>query len=108
MKYLITGGAGFIGSHLSDALVARGDSVVILDNFTTGNQENLNGVAGSVKVVSGDILDSALVTKLVEECDFVVHLAAALGVFNIVNKPLESLTTNLKGAEVVLEAAAQI
>ena len=107
MKYLITGGAGFIGSHLSDALVARGDSVVVLDNFTTGSKENLSGVAGSASVVSGDILDSALVTKLVGESDFVVHLAAALGVFNIVNKPLESLTTNLKGTEVVLEAAAK-
>jgi UDP-glucose 4-epimerase len=107
MKYLITGGAGFIGSHLSDALVSRGDSVVILDNFTTGSKENLSGVAGSVSVVSGNILDSALVTKLVGESDFVVHLAAALGVLNIVNKPLESLTTNLKGTEVVLEAAAK-
>ncbi len=107
MKYLITGGAGFIGSHLSDVLVARGDSVVVLDNFTTGSKENLSGVAGSVSVVSGDILDSALVTKLVGESDFVVHLAAALGVFNIVTKPLESLTTNLKGTEVVLEAAAK-
>ena len=104
MKYLITGGAGFIGSHLSDALVARGDSVVVLDNFTTGSKENLSGVAGSVSVVSGDILDSALVTKLVGESDFVVHLAAALGVFNIVNKPLESLKTNLQGSEIVLEA----
>ncbi len=107
MKYLITGGAGFIGSHLTDALVARGDSVVVLDNFTTGSKENLSGVAGSVSVVSGDILDSNLVTKLVDESDFVVHLAAALGVLNIVNKPLESLTTNLKGTEVVLEAAAK-
>jgi UDP-glucose 4-epimerase len=107
VKYLITGGAGFIGSHLSDALVARGDSVVVLDNFTTGSKENLSGVASSVSVVSGDVLDSALVTKLVGESDFVVHLAAALGVFNIVNKPLESLTTNLKGTEVVLEAAAK-
>jgi len=105
MKYFITGGAGFIGSHLSDALVTRGDSVVILDNFTTGSKENLNKVAGSATVVSGDILDSALVTKLVSESDFVVHLAAALGVFNIVNKPLESLMTNLKGTEFVLEAA---
>lgn len=107
MKYLITGGAGFIGSHLSDALVTRGDSVVVLDNFTTGSKDNLSGVAESVSVVSGDILDSALVTKLVGESDFVVHLAAALGVFNIVHKPLESLTTNLKGTEVVLEAAAK-
>ena len=105
MKYFITGGAGFIGSHLSDALVTRGDSVVILDNFTTGSKENLNEVAGSVTVVPGDILDSALVSKLVSESDFVVHLAAALGVFNIVNKPLESLMTNLKGTEFVLEAA---
>jgi UDP-glucose 4-epimerase len=105
VKYLITGGAGFIGSHLSDALVTRGDSVVILDNFTPGSKENLNKVAGSVTVVPGDILDSALVTKLVSESDFVVHLAAALGVFNIVNKPLESLMTNLKGTEFVLEAA---
>jgi UDP-glucose 4-epimerase len=105
VKYFITGGAGFIGSHLSDALVSRGDSVVILDNFTTGSKENLNKVAGSVTVVSGDILDSALVSKLVSESDFVVHLAAALGVFNIVNKPLESLMTNLKGTEFVLEAA---
>jgi UDP-glucose 4-epimerase len=73
VKYLITGGAGFIGSHLSDALVTRGDSVVILDNFTTGSKENLNKVAGSATVVSGDILDSALVSKLVSESDFVVH-----------------------------------
>ncbi len=107
MKYLITGGAGFIGSHLSDALVSRGDSVVILDNFTTGSKDNLSGESGSVTVASGDILDSALTSKLVGESDFVVHLAAALGVFNIVNKPLESLTTNLKGTEVVLEAVAK-
>jgi UDP-glucose 4-epimerase len=107
VKYLITGGAGFIGSHLSDALVVRGDLVVILDNYTTGSKENLSGVAGSVSVVTGDILDTALVNRLVSESDFVVHLAAALGVLNIVNKPLESLTTNLKGAEVVLEAAAK-
>jgi UDP-glucose 4-epimerase len=107
VKYLITGGAGFIGSHLSDALVSRGDSVVILDNFTTGSKDNLSGESGSVTVASGDILDSALTSKLVGESDFVVHLAAALGVFNIVNKPLESLTTNLKGTEVVLEAVAK-
>ena len=105
MRYLITGGAGFIGSHLSDALVARGDSVLVLDNFTTGSKENLSGVAGSVSVVSGDVLDFDLVTKLVSDSDFVVHLAAALGVFNIVNKPLESLKTNLRGTEVVLEVA---
>jgi UDP-glucose 4-epimerase len=107
VKYLITGGAGFIGSHLSDALVARDDSVVVLDNFTTGSKENLSGVVDSVSVVDGDILDSALVSKLVSESDFVVHLAAALGVFNIVNKPLESLKTNIQGSEIVLEACNQ-
>ena len=105
MKYLITGGAGFIGSHLSEALVLRGNSVVILDNFTTGSKENIRGVNDSLSVVSGDVLDSNLVTKLVSDSDFVVHLAAALGVLNIVNKPLQSLITNLKGTETVIAAA---
>jgi UDP-glucose 4-epimerase len=105
MKYLITGGAGFIGSHLTESLVNRGDQVVILDNFFTSSMSNLNLVKEKVNVVEGNILDQRLVTKLVSESDYIVHLAAALGVFNIVNKPLESLKTNLKGSEIVLEAA---
>ena len=105
MKYLITGGAGFIGSHLTEALIARGDQVVILDNFFTSSMDNLNQVKDKVNVVEGNILDQRLVAKLVSESDYIVHLAAALGVFNIVNKPLESLKTNLQGSEIVLEAA---
>jgi UDP-glucose 4-epimerase len=107
MKYLITGGAGFIGSHTADALVARGDSVVILDNLSTGNHHNIEHLIGneSVSFYSGSILDSALVDRLVSEVDHVVHLAAAVGVFTIVDKPLESLRTNLHGTENVLDAA---
>ena len=106
MKYLITGGAGFIGSHVADALVARGDSVVILDNLSTGNHHNIEHLIGneSVTFYSGSILDSALVDRLVAEVDHVLHLAAAVGVFNIVDKPLESLRINLHGTENVLDA----
>jgi UDP-glucose 4-epimerase len=104
VKYLITGGAGFIGSHLAEKLIASGNQVVVLDNLSTGNFENIGFVKDRVDFRLGDILDESLVRKLVEECDYVVHLAAALGVFNIVNKPLESLKTNLQGSEIVLEA----
>ena len=104
MRYLITGGAGFIGSHLAERLITRGDEVAILDNLSTGSDKNLVAIASKIKFESGDILDKPLIEKLVSESDYVVHLAAALGVFNIVNKPLESLTTNLKGSEIVLEA----
>ena len=105
MKYLITGGAGFIGSHLAEKLIARGDQVVIFDNLSTGSANNLSGIKEKIKFEQGDILDKAVIDKLVLESDYVVHLAAALGVFNIVNKPLESLKTNLQGSEIVLEAS---
>ena len=105
MKYLITGGAGFIGSHLTETLVNRGDQVVILDNFFTISMDNLKQVKEKINLVEGNILDQTLVRKLVSESDYIVHLAAALGVLNIVNKPLESLKTNLQGSEIVLEAA---
>ena len=104
MRYLITGGAGFIGSHLAEKLIARGDQVVVLDNLSTGSASNLSGIIGKIKFEQENILDKAAVDKLVSESDYVVHLAAALGVLNIVNKPLESLRTNLQGSEVVLEA----
>ena len=104
MKYLITGGAGFIGSHLAEKLIARGDQVVIFDNLSTGSVMNLSGIKEKITFREGNILDKAIIDKLVSESDCVVHLAAALGVFNIVNKPLESLKTNLQGSEVVLEA----
>ena len=103
MKYLITGGAGFIGSHLAENLIARGDQVTVCDNLSTGLEFNLLNIKDKIKFEQGNILDKALVDRLVSECDFVVHLAAALGVFNIVNKPLESLITNLQGTEIVLD-----
>jgi len=104
MKYLVTGGAGFIGSHLVEKLISRGDQVVVFDNLSTGSASNLSGTKGKIKFEQGNILDRAVIDKLVSESDYVVHLAAALGVFNIVNKPLESLKTNLQGTEIVLEA----
>jgi UDP-glucose 4-epimerase len=104
VKYLITGGAGFIGSHLAEKLITRGDEVVIFDNLSTGSAINLSGIREKITFQEGNILDKAEIQKLVSESDYVVHLAAALGVLNIVNKPLESLRTNLQGSEVVLEA----
>ena len=104
MKYLISGGAGFIGSQLAESLIARDDYVVIFDNLSTGSANNLSGIKDKIKFEQGNILDKVIIDKLVSESDYVVHLAAALGVFNIVNKPLESLKTNLQGSEIVLEA----
>jgi len=104
VKYLITGGAGFIGSHLAEKLIARGNQVVIFDNLSTGSANNLSGIKDKIKFEQGNILEKSVIDKLVSESDYVVHLAAALGVFNIVNKPLESLKTNLQGSEIVLEA----
>ena len=105
MKYLITGGAGFIGSHLAEKLIARGDQVVVFDNLSTGSANNLSRIKDKIKFEQGNILDKVVIDKLVADSDHVVHLAAALGVLNIVNKPLESLKTNLQGSEFVLEAA---
>jgi UDP-glucose 4-epimerase len=103
MKYLITGGAGFIGSHLAQSLVKRGDQIVILDNLSTGSLKNLFEIRASIDFRQGDILNKNLIEKLVKDTDFVVHLAASLGVYNIVNKPLDSLITNLQGSEIILE-----
>jgi UDP-glucose 4-epimerase len=108
MKYLITGGAGFIGSHLSDALIERGDQVVVLDNLTTGNKSNVAQLLDNpnFQLIEGSILDTTMVNAAVQSVDHVLHFAAAVGVFNIVDKPLESLTTNIRGTENILEAAA--
>lgn len=107
MNYLVTGGAGFIGSHLIENLISRGDKVVILDDLSTGNIGNLQNINHDIKIITGTILDFDLVNKLVAESDYVVNLAASLGVLNIVNKPLESLRVNLKGSANVIEAAAK-
>jgi len=105
MKVLITGGAGFIGSHLVDELIASGNEVAALDNLSTGRFENISHLDGnkSFQFVEGTILNEMLVDKLVERCDVVYHLAAAVGVELVVKKPLESLVTNIKGSEIVLD-----
>ncbi|MDD5072413.1 MAG: GDP-mannose 4,6-dehydratase [Candidatus Omnitrophica bacterium] len=107
MNYLITGGAGFIGSHLSDKLVGEGHKVTVLDDLSTGKIENVKHLESnpSFQLVVGTILNQSLVDKLAERCDAIFHLAAAVGVELIVNHPLESLTTNIKGSETVLEMA---
>ena len=107
MKVFITGGAGFIGSHLCDALVAKGDEVSILDNLSTGSKENIAHLEGKIKVFQGDIRDQKLVESLVKNCDLVLHMAAALGVDNILENPLESISTNFYGSEVVLNSAVK-
>ena len=105
MKVFITGGAGFIGSHLCDALISRGDEVTILDNLSTGSHENIAHLKGKIEVIQGDIRDKALVESLVDNSDLVLHMAAALGVDNILENPIESISTNFYGSEVVLGAA---
>jgi len=106
MKALITGGAGFIGSHLSEEMLKEGHDVIVLDDLSTGRYDNISHLLENKKFefVEGNILDDTLVDKLVERVDTVFHLAAAVGVDLIVKKPLESLTTNIKGSEVVLDA----
>ena len=104
-KYLVTGGAGFIGSHVVDSLVSQGHSVVVLDDLSTGRHDNLRHHLGnpSVEFVLGSILNEALVDDVVRRVDYVYHFAAAVGVNLIVERPLESLATNIRGSEVVLE-----
>jgi UDP-glucose 4-epimerase len=108
MRVFITGGAGFIGSHLSDALIARGDSVTILDNMSTGSAANIAHLQGKIEIVTGDIRDAALVEKSMSSADLVLHMAAALGVNTILENPIESISTNFTGSEVVLTAATKL
>ena len=107
MRAFITGGAGFIGSHLADALIARGDTVTILDNMSTGSQANIAHLDGKITIHTGDIRDLALVEKLVADSDIVFHMAAALGVKNIMEHTIESIDRNFNGSEVVLKAATK-
>jgi UDP-glucose 4-epimerase len=104
---LITGGAGFIGSHLSEALTQRGDSVTVLDDLSTGRIEHLGSLPGQpgFRFVRGSINDSELVDRLTAEADIVFHLAAAVGVQLIVDNPLKVIETNVLGGHTVLEAA---
>ena len=107
MRILVTGGAGFIGSHLCERLIRDGHTVTVIDNFSTGRASNLTGLEGSdnFTLVEGSILENNILIPLINDADYVFHLAAAVGVFNIVNNPLASLLTNIRGTENVLEAA---
>ena len=107
MKILVTGGAGFIGSHLCERLISDGNTVTAIDNFSTGRASNLASFAESRNstIVEGSILDTNILAPLIKNSDYVFHLAAAVGVFNIVNNPLASLLTNIRGTENVLEVA---
>jgi UDP-glucose 4-epimerase len=105
----VTGGAGFIGSHLADALLARGWHVTALDDLSTGSRRNVDHLVGHprFRLTTGSVLDSETVEAAMEGADHVYHLAAAVGVRLIVERPLSSLVTNIRGTETVLEAAAR-
>jgi UDP-glucose 4-epimerase len=108
MRVFITGGAGFIGSHLCDALLAQGHQVSILDNMSTGSAANIAHIKDQIEIHQGDIRDVALVEKLMAPADLVLHMAAALGVNTILENPIESVSTNFTGSEVVLTAATKL
>ena len=110
MRYLITGGAGFIGSHLADAMLGRGDSVTILDDLSTGRPENISHLLSDSRVIfrRGSILDQQVVRDEVERADVVVHLGAAVGVRLIMERTLESFVTNIRGTEIVLEECLRL
>jgi UDP-glucose 4-epimerase len=102
VRVLVTGGAGYIGSHLVDRLLAEGHSVSVLDNLSTGKAENIEHVLGDIRFINGSIMDSDLVDREVQSVDLVFHLAAAVGVKHIVDDPLGSLLVNTRGSENVL------
>lgn len=105
-RILITGGAGFIGSHLAESFLQRGDAVYILDNESTGTRRNIEHLFSNrqLRFISGSIMDEAVISRLVGTCHYVVHLAAAVGVQYILDNPLESILTNVVGTERVLNA----
>lgn len=109
MKILITGGAGFIGSHLAEVLIDRGDEVIVLDDLSTGSMSNIQHLSPhpSFTLRVGSCLDEPLVAELVDTADVTVHLAAAVGVRLIVEQPVHTIETNVKATEVVLDAAAR-
>ena len=110
MKILVTGGAGFIGSHLTEALLKRGDEVVVADNFSTGSIENLAAVKENpaLQIIELDVAEEKEeIRRLVRECDTVIHLAAAVGVELVVNEPARTISTNVRGTENVLLPAVE-
>ena len=109
MNFLITGGAGFIGGHLTELLLKNAHNVTVIDNYSTGSPRNLDAVRNSkqLKIVEGDILDAPELEELIENCDVVYHLAAAVGVELVVHDPVRTIRTNVEGSARVLELAAK-
>ena len=110
MKVLVTGGAGFVGSHVCEALLAQGDTVISLDNLSTGNAKNLKDIQFNPKFknIQGSILDKSLVEEIINQVDGVMHFAAAVGVQRILKDPQGSLTTNIQGTLNVLGNAERL
>jgi UDP-glucose 4-epimerase len=108
MLVFVSGGAGFIGSHLCDALLRGGHQVSILDNMSTGSTSNTAHIEDQIEIHTGDIRDIALVDKVMAPADLVLHMAAALGVNTILENPIESVSTNFTGSEVILNAATEL
>jgi len=109
MRYLITGGAGFIGSHLAERLLENGEQVVLLDNLSTGSMENIRHLKGSdhLEYHLDGIENRQLLAELVDDADVIVHLAAAVGVKLIVESPVRTIETNVNGTQLILEAACK-
>lgn len=109
MRALITGGAGFVGSHLSETLLQRGYEVSVLDDLSTGSIRNINHLKTHSRFhyVIGSVMERAVLAEMIDECDVVFHLAAAVGVRLIVESPVRTLETNVRGTELVLESAAK-
>jgi len=107
MKVLITGGTGFIGSHLCDYYIKHGQDVTVIDNLSTGSISNIKNNIQNIDLIEGNITDVGLVNDLVSKSDLVLHLAAAVGVKTILAKPIESITTNFLGSETILNACAK-
>jgi UDP-glucose 4-epimerase len=109
MKYLITGGAGFIGSHLADALLAQGDQVAVIDDLSTGSMRNIAHLRGrpGFSYAIGSMMNRPLLAEMVDEADAIFHLAAAVGVKLIVESPVRTIETNIQCTELVLALAAR-
>ena len=107
MKALITGGAGFIGSHLINKLLSENINPIVIDNLSTGDISNIDHVIHEIEFIKGDIRDESLVDKTMKNIDLVFHMAAAVGVKNILNSPLEGISTNIYGSELVLKSASK-
>ncbi len=107
MRNLITGGAGFIGSHLAEELLRRREEVVVIDNLSTGSMDNIKRIKpnASFSCHIDTIMNEELMSRLIKECDIVYHMAAAVGVKYIIDNPLESIQTNVRGTEIVLDLA---